>query len=128
MSETGEMQRYVESEVESLESFDFVAIGPAGRAFHMVEVSRGEDHGLEVRVPGRPPFIKALSQSERASLRESLSTMSIPSRVTYRQAGVPSETELHGCIRSSATIVAGSSSRTNGSTVTSNPASRSRSG
>ena len=70
MSETGEMQRYVESEVESLESFDFVAIGPAGRAFHMVEVCRGEDHGLEVRVPGRPPFIRALSQSERASLRE----------------------------------------------------------
>ena len=65
-----EMQRFVESELESLEPFDFVALAPAGRGFHMVEVCRGENHGLEVRVPGRPPFIKALSDSERASLLE----------------------------------------------------------
>lgn len=65
-----EMQRFVESELESLEPFDFVALAPAGRGFHMVEVCRGGNHGLEVRVPGRPPFIKALSDSERASLLE----------------------------------------------------------
>ena len=65
-----EMQRFVESELESLEPFDFVALAPAGRGFRMVEVCRGGNHGLEVRVPGRPPFIKALSDSERASLLE----------------------------------------------------------
>lgn len=65
-----EMQRFVESELESLEPFEFVALAPAGRGFRMVEVCRGGNHGLEVRVPGRPPFIKALSDSERASLLE----------------------------------------------------------
>lgn len=65
-----EMQRYVESELESLEPFDFVAIAPAGRGFHMVEVCRGENHRLEVRIPGRPAFIKAISDDERASLLE----------------------------------------------------------
>jgi len=65
-----EMQRYVESEFESLEPFDFVAIAPGGRGFHMVEVCRGENHELEVRVPGRPPFIQALSEDERSSLLE----------------------------------------------------------
>jgi hypothetical protein len=70
MGEMDEMQRYVESEFESLEPFDFVAIAPAGRGFHMVEVCRGENHELEVRIPGRPPFVKALSEDERASLLE----------------------------------------------------------
>lgn len=70
MSNLNEMHRFVESEVEALEPFDFVAIGPAGRAFNMVEVCRGEGQQLEVRVPGRPVFLPALSQDERASLRE----------------------------------------------------------
>jgi hypothetical protein len=70
MGEMDEMQRYVESEFEALEPFDFVAIAPGGRGFHMVEVCRGENHELEVRVPGRPPFIQALSEDERACLLE----------------------------------------------------------
>lgn len=70
MGGTNEKHTYFESEVEALESFEFVAIGPAGRAFHMVEVCRGENQGLEVRIPGRPPFIQTLSARERASLSE----------------------------------------------------------
>jgi len=65
-----EMQRFVESELESLEPFDFVALAPAGRGFHMVEVCRGENHGLEVRVPGRPPFIKALEAKDATEALE----------------------------------------------------------
>ncbi len=70
MGGSREIQTFVESEVEALEVFDFVAVGPAGRAFHMVEVCRVEDQSLEVRVPGRPPFIQGLSPHEREALRE----------------------------------------------------------
>jgi len=70
MSGSAEMQSYFESEVESLEPFDFVAIGPAVRSFHMVEICRNENGRLEVRIPGRPPFIQPLSEAEQAALRE----------------------------------------------------------
>jgi hypothetical protein len=51
---------FLVSEVDGLEAFDFVAIVPSGRPLHIAEVTRREDGGLEVRVPGRPRTVPAL--------------------------------------------------------------------
>ena len=57
-------------EIEALEPFGFVAVGPAGNPFHVVEATRREDGGLEVRVPGRPPALPELPIAVRRALRE----------------------------------------------------------
>jgi hypothetical protein len=57
-------------EVEALEPFDFVAVRPGGHARKIVEVTRGEDGTLEVRVPGRPPAVPKLSTEVRSALQE----------------------------------------------------------
>jgi hypothetical protein len=57
-------------EVQALGPFDLVALSPAGQPLHAVEVTRLEDHGLEVRVPGRPPILEELPVSVRSALRE----------------------------------------------------------
>jgi hypothetical protein len=57
-------------EIESLEPFAFVAVSPAGQPLQLVEVTRREDGGLEVRVPGRPPFLPELPVPVRSALRE----------------------------------------------------------
>ena len=57
-------------EVEALEAFDFVAANPAGKPLNTVEVTCREDLGLEVRVPGRLPFLPALPAGVRRSLHE----------------------------------------------------------
>jgi hypothetical protein len=61
---------YLRGEVDRLEPFAFVAMSPAGRPLHMVEATRREDQGLEVRVPGRPPSAPELPASVRAVLLE----------------------------------------------------------
>ncbi len=61
---------FLESEIEALEPFDFVAAGPAGNPLHVVEVTRREDLGLEVRVPGRPPLVPQLPPPLKARLEE----------------------------------------------------------
>jgi hypothetical protein len=58
------------AEVEALEPFDFVAIVPNGRPLHIGEVTRGEDGGLEVRVPGRPRPFPELEVDARGKLRD----------------------------------------------------------
>jgi len=62
--------RYLETEVESLEPFAFVALGPAGKPLHFVEVMRRQDSRLEVRVPGRIPGIPPLPARARSVLNE----------------------------------------------------------
>jgi T3SS (YopN, CesT) and YbjN peptide-binding chaperone 1 len=57
-------------EVEALEPFDFVAASPAGNPLHVVEVTRREDGGLEVRVPGRPRIVPELTVPVRSGLRD----------------------------------------------------------
>jgi hypothetical protein len=61
---------YLQAEVESLEPFGFVALGPAGKPLHFVEVTRREDGRLEVRVPGRPMGLPPLPVPERSALHE----------------------------------------------------------
>jgi hypothetical protein len=57
-------------EIEALEAFDFVALGPAGKPLNLLEVTRREDGGLEVRVPGRPRFVPELPIPVRSALRD----------------------------------------------------------
>ncbi len=64
------VRTFLESEVERLEAFDFVAFGPAGNPLHVVEITRREGGSLEVRVPGRPPIVPGLAEPTRALLRE----------------------------------------------------------
>jgi hypothetical protein len=61
---------FLHSEVEHLEPFDFVVVGSAGRPLHVVEVTRGENGGLEVRVPGRPRILPELPVPVRSALHD----------------------------------------------------------
>jgi hypothetical protein len=61
---------FLVSEVEALEPFGFVAVLPSGRPLHVLEVTRCEDGGLEVHVPGRPSVLPELSNAVRTGLRE----------------------------------------------------------
>jgi hypothetical protein len=63
-------QAFLQGEVDVLEPFGSVMVGPAGAPLHAVEVTRLENGALEVRVPGRPPIIPALSSSVQDRLRE----------------------------------------------------------
>lgn len=70
MTDPAAAHAYLQSEVEALEPFDFVAAGPADKPLHVVEVTRRQDGRLEVRVPGRPPLLPALGAAERSALHE----------------------------------------------------------
>jgi len=70
MAEPAATRAYLLGEVEALEPFGLVLVSPAGRPLHVVEVTRREDGGLEVRVPGRPPVVPELPVAVRAALRE----------------------------------------------------------
>ncbi len=70
MSDPAAARAFLLSEIDSLEPFDFVALVPGGRPLHMVEVTRSEAGGLEVRVPGRPRSVPELEAGVRSALRE----------------------------------------------------------
>jgi hypothetical protein len=70
MTDPAAAQAYLLAEVEALEPFDFVAVGPPGKPLHFVEATRAQDGRLEVRVPGRPPGLPALPVAARSALRE----------------------------------------------------------
>jgi hypothetical protein len=61
---------FLVSEIEALESFDFVVVAPAGQPLHVAEVTRCEGGSLEVRVPGRPPLVPELAPAVRSALRD----------------------------------------------------------
>jgi len=61
---------FLESEIEDLQPFDFVAAYPAENPLHVVEVMRSEEGALEVRVPARPPTVPGLDASVKAKLHE----------------------------------------------------------
>jgi hypothetical protein len=63
-------RNFLLGEIEALEAFDFIAIGPAGQPLQMVEVTRDEDPTREVRVPGRPSILPPLSPETRKALEE----------------------------------------------------------
>jgi hypothetical protein len=55
-------------EIEALAPFDYLAASPGGRPLNLVEVTRREDRGLEVRVPGRPALLPELSAEVQRAL------------------------------------------------------------
>lgn len=70
MADPAATRAYLLGEVEALEPFAFLVASPAGRPLHAVEVTRREDGGLEVRVPGRPPIVPELPAAVRGALRD----------------------------------------------------------
>lgn len=68
MTDPSVARAYLAAEVETLEPFEFVLARPSSAPLHVVEVTRGEDRGLEVRVPGRPPVVPVLTPTVRAAL------------------------------------------------------------
>ena len=70
MTDPVSAKTFLVGEVEALEPHGFVATSPVGEPLHLVEVTRGEDHRLEVRVPGRPPFVPELPDAVRGALLE----------------------------------------------------------
>jgi hypothetical protein len=70
MTDPTALRNLLLGEVAELEPFDFLAVLPSGRPLHLVEVTRSEDGGLEVRVPGRPPIVPKLTGAERGALEE----------------------------------------------------------
>ncbi len=58
------------SEVAALEPFGFVAVVPLGHPAHVIEVTRQEAGGLQVRVPGRPPSVPELTVVVRGGLEK----------------------------------------------------------
>jgi hypothetical protein len=70
MADPSLVRSFLLGEIEALEPFGFVAASPAGKPLHVVEVTRGEDSALEVRIPGRPPILPELPPPVRSALRE----------------------------------------------------------
>lgn len=69
MTDPAAARAFLIAEVESLEPFGFLAVGPGQRPLHVIELTRREDGGLEVRVPGRPPVVPELTAEVRAALQ-----------------------------------------------------------
>ncbi|MCX5737020.1 MAG: hypothetical protein NTZ61_00700 [Proteobacteria bacterium] len=70
MSDPATARAFLLAEVEALEPFAFVLVSPAGMPLHVIEVTRSESGGLEVRVPGRPRVVPELPIPVRTALRE----------------------------------------------------------
>jgi hypothetical protein len=70
MTDPAAARSFLVGEVEGLAPFELVAVSPAGKPLHVVEVTRTEHDGLEVRVPGRPPILEELPVPVRSALRE----------------------------------------------------------
>jgi hypothetical protein len=70
MTDPAAARPFLVGEVEALEPFGFVAVVPGARPLHTAEVTRREDGGLEVRVPGRQREVPDLETAVRSALRE----------------------------------------------------------
>lgn len=70
MTHPDTVRAFLQGEIEALTPFDFVAVGPAGHPLSALEITRREDGGLEVRVPGRPRVLPELPVRVRSALRD----------------------------------------------------------
>jgi hypothetical protein len=70
MTDPNTLTPYLESEIEALEPLDFLALVPGQNPLHVLELQRTDTGGLEVHVPGRPPFAPELPVEARARLRD----------------------------------------------------------
>jgi len=70
MRDPASARAFLQGEVEALEAFEFLIVGPAQQPLHRIEIARAEDQSLSVAVPGRPPILPELEASVRSALRE----------------------------------------------------------
>lgn len=70
MADVSVARAFLLAEIEALAPFESIAVAPASKPLHMVEVTRTEDGKLEVRVPGRPAVLPALDLKVRSALHE----------------------------------------------------------
>jgi hypothetical protein len=70
MTDPAAARAFLQAEVDALEPFAFVVMGPPGSPLHFVEVAREADGRLAVRIPPRPPALPPLAVPERSALRE----------------------------------------------------------
>lgn len=70
MTDPAAVCAFLEGEVEALEPLSFLALGPPGEFLQFVEIARGAEGALEVRIPGRPPGLPRLPETARALLSE----------------------------------------------------------
>jgi len=70
MTDPTAARSFLLGEVDALEPFEFVAVSSAAAPLQLVELTRREDNGLEVRVPGRPPPVPELPIPVRSALRD----------------------------------------------------------
>jgi hypothetical protein len=61
-------RNFLLAEVAALEPLDFVIARPVGAPLDVVEVTRSEQRGLEVHVPGRPRAVPELTPHARSAL------------------------------------------------------------
>jgi len=61
-------QAFVLGEIEALEAFEFLIVGPAQNPLNRIEVACGEDRSLSVQVPGRPPILPELAHEVQKAL------------------------------------------------------------
>jgi len=70
MTDPAAARSFLLGEVDALEPLEFVAVSSAAAPLELVELTRREDNGLEVRVPGRPPPVPELPVPVRSALRD----------------------------------------------------------
>ncbi len=63
-------REFLRGEVEALDAFEFLVVGPPEHPLSRIEIAREEDRSLRVVVPGRPPILPELEVSVRSALRE----------------------------------------------------------
>jgi hypothetical protein len=68
MSNPEAVRTYLINEIDGLEPFELILVAPANRPLEVTEVTRNEDGGLEVRMPGRPPVVPQFDASVRRAL------------------------------------------------------------
>jgi hypothetical protein len=98
MADPAVTQAFLQSEIESLEPFGVMIVGPAGSPLAAVEVMRREDGVLEARIPGRPPIVPGLSSEVQDGLREHgfvSEEASDPTKPWVKEAADPSAAVAH---------------------------------
>jgi hypothetical protein len=84
---------YLCSEIDQLESLEFIALVPPGRPLHIIEILRDENQKLQVRIPGRPKIAPELptpmrtALSERGFASEDASDQTLPWSLAIGKAG-----------------------------------------
>ncbi|HEU4430027.1 MAG TPA: hypothetical protein VFT98_14790 [Myxococcota bacterium] len=91
MTEPAAVRAFLEGEVEALAPLSFVALGPPGKALSFVEIARGLEGELAVRVPGRPPRVPTLATDARALRGFSSERAADPTQPWARRASTSAE-------------------------------------